>query len=125
MTADTTTTLNMDERLQRLERQCKRQRLALIALPLVAVLLGAAADDVADWKGKSVTTERLTLVDANGKTRATLQVGNEGASFRLLNDDSTPLVTISKSKNRVGAINFYDDRGDFVEQEGGRKHEAE
>ena len=125
MSRNTTAILTVEERIQRLERQCSRQRLGLIALPLVAVLLGAAAADVADWKGKSVTTERLTLVDSNGKARATLDVGNNGAAFRLLNDDQSPLVTIGKSKNRIGAINFYDDRGNFTAQEGGRKHEAD
>lgn len=125
MSRDTTTILTVDERIHRLERQCSRQRLGLIGLPLAALLLGAAAADVADWKGKSVTAERLTLVDSNGRARATLQVGNDGPAFRLLNDDQSPLVTIGKSRNRIGAINFYDERGNFATQEGGRKPEAE
>lgn len=113
------------DRIQRLERQCTRQRWALILLPLLAGALGAAAADVADWKGKSVTTEKLTLVDANGRPRATLQLDNDSASFRLLNDDQSPLVTIGKSKStRIGTINFFDDRGNFAVQEGGRRPSA-
>jgi hypothetical protein len=112
----------IDERLQRLETQCTRLKLALIALPLAAGILGAAAADIADWKGKSVTTEKLTLVDANGRARAVLQVGTEGPTFALLNDDQSPLVSVGKSKStRVGVIYFYDDRGNFATQEGGRR----
>ena len=122
MTHRTTNPTTIDERLQRLERQCTRLKLALIALPLVAGILGAAAADVADWKGKSVTTEKLTLVDANGRARAVLQLSAEGPTFGLLNEDQSQLVTIGKSKNtRVGAVYFYDDRGNFATQEGGRR----
>lgn len=122
MTHHQTTPATIDERLQRLERKCTRLKLALIALPLLAGILGAAAADVVDWKGKSVTTEKLTLVDANGKARAVLQLGAEGPTFGLLNEDQSPLVTIGKSKStRVGAVYFYDDRGNFATQEGGRR----
>jgi hypothetical protein len=112
----------MDARLDRLERRCARLKLALIGLPFIAAILGAAAADMADWKGKSVTTEKLTLVDSNGKARASLQLTAEGPTFALLNDDQSQLVTIGKSKStRVGAIYFYDDRGNFATQEGGRR----
>lgn len=122
MTIPTAHSATVDERLQRLERQCTRLKLALFALPLLAAFLGAAAADMADWKGKSVTTEKLTLVDANGKARAVLQLSAEGPTFALLNDDQSQLVSIGKSKStRVGAIYFYDDRGNFATQEGGRR----
>ncbi len=125
MTHDTANLATVDERLQRLERQCTRLKLALIALPLLAGILGAVAADVADWKGKSVTTEKLTLVDSTGRTRAVLQLSAEGPTFALLNDDQSPLVSIGKSKNtKVGAIYFYDDRGNFATREGGHRPEA-
>lgn len=80
---------------------------------------------MADWKGQSVTTEKLTLVDSNGRARAVLQVSAEGPTFALLNDDQSQLVSIGKSKNaRVGAIDFYDDRGNFAIQEGDRRPTA-
>lgn len=122
MTHHKTSPATIDERLQRLERKCVRLKLALIALPLLTGILGAAVADVADWKGKSVTTEKLTLVDANGRARAVLQLGAEGPTFGLLNEDQSQLVTIGKSKTtRVGAVYFYDDRGNFATQEGGRR----
>ena len=122
MTCHTADSATIDERLQRLERQCTRLRLALFALPLVATVLGAAAADMPDWKGKSVTTEKLTLVDSNGKARAVLQLSSEGPTFGLLNEEQSQLVTIGKSKStRVGAVYFYDDRGNFATQEGGRR----
>lgn len=122
MTSHTANLTTMDARLDRLERRCVRLKLALIALPFIAAILGAAAADMADWKGKSVTTEKLTLVDSNGKARASLQLTAEGPTFALLNDDQSQLVTIGKSKStRVGAIYFYDDRGNFATQEGGRR----
>lgn len=121
MTRFTTNPTPIDKRLQRLERQCAQLKLALLALPLVAGILGAAAADMADWKGKSVTTEKLTLVDANGRSRAVLQVDTDGPTFRLLNEDQSFLISIGKSKSRIGAINFFDDRGNFAMQEGGRR----
>jgi len=125
MTRHLTNSAAMDERLQRLERQCTRLKLALIAVPLLAGILGAAAADVADWKGKSVTTEKLTLVDSTGRARAVLQVSADGPTFALLNDDQSQLVTIGKSKTtRVGAVYFFDDRGNFATQEGGRRPTA-
>lgn len=111
-------------RLQRLERQCNQLKLALLAMPVVAGLLGFASADMADWKGKSVTTEKLTLVDSNGRPRAVLQVTADGPTFRLLNEDQSFLVSIGKAKSRIGAINFFDDRGNFAMQEGGRKAEG-
>lgn len=125
MTRHTANPATIDERLQRLERKCTRLKLALIALPLVAGILGAAAADIADWKGKSVTTEKLTLVDATGKARAVLQLSAEGPTFTLLNDDQSQLVSIGKSKStKVGAIYFYDDRGNFATREGGHRPTA-
>lgn len=122
MTSHTANLTTMDARLDRLERRCVRLKLALIAFPFIAAILGAAAADMADWKGKSVTTEKLTLVDSNGKARASLQLTAEGPTFALLNDDQSQLVTIGKSKStRVGTIYFYDDRGNFATQEGGRR----
>lgn len=122
MTRYTCRSLTAEGRLLRLEQQCARLKLMLIALPLLAGILGAAAADVTDWKGKSVTTEKLTLVDSNGRARAVLQLGAEGPNFALLNDDQSQLVSIGKSKStRVGAIYFFDDRGNFATQEGGRR----
>jgi len=69
-----------------------------------------------------VLASDYTLVDSNGKARAMLQLGAEGPTFALLNDDQSPLVSIGKAKStRVGTIYFYDDRGNFAIQEGGRR----
>lgn len=68
-------------RVARLERQNRRQRLVLLALPVVGLLLGAA--QVADWKGRSVTTEKLILVDSNGNERGSFAAEAEGSQLVL------------------------------------------
>ena len=74
---------SLEARLNRLERRCRWQSRLMIALPVVGLMLGASASQMADWKGKSVTTEKLTLVDAQGKDVASLAAGANGAELML------------------------------------------
>ena len=59
----------LESRVEQMERLNRRQRWLLLGLPAITLLLGASAAQVADWKGKSVTTEKLILVDGDGKER--------------------------------------------------------
>jgi hypothetical protein len=85
--------------MDRLERQNRRQRWLLLALPFLALVLGAQA---ADWKGKSIITEKLVLVDADGKERGSFATGKSG-SYLNLHD--------GKGKLRIQAIADHESKG--------------
>ena len=107
-------------RVARLERQNRRQRLALVAIPLVALLLGAAAQQVNEWKGKSVTTEKLILVDGDGKERGAWYVHKGEPVLEFYNKDHSLILNAGKSPdNGVGFIQFFDDKGKFKGGVGG------
>ncbi len=107
-------------RVTHLERQNRRQRLALVALPLVALLLGAAAQQVNEWKGKSVTTEKLILVDDDGKERGAWYVRKGEPVLEFYNKDHSLILNAGKSPdNGVGFIQFFDEKGKFKGGVGG------
>ncbi|MBI3912033.1 MAG: hypothetical protein HY320_14020, partial [Armatimonadetes bacterium] len=67
-------------RLERLEAQNRRWKMAVLAACLLAgaALLTAPAVSQ-EQRGRMVTAERFVLVDARGNTRATLGATAEGA----------------------------------------------
>ena len=110
----------LEARLTLLERQNRRQRRALLAVPLVAVLLGAAAGEVADWKGKSVTAERFILVDSDGKEQGAWFVHQGDPVLELYNKDHSLILNAGKSpENGVGFVQFFDAKGEFKGGVGG------
>jgi hypothetical protein len=111
---------SLSARVERLERQNRRQRWLLLGLPAVALLLGASAAQVADWKGKSVTTEKLILVDGDGKERGALYVHKGEPVLELYNKDHSLLLNAGKSPdNGVAFIQFFDEKGKFKGGVGG------
>jgi hypothetical protein len=111
----------MDQRIENLERQNQRLRRALLLSPVAALLLGAGAVEVKDWKGKSVTAEKFILVDSNGRERAALFTG-KGAEpvLEFYNKDHSLLLNAGKSPdNGVGFIQFFDSTGKFKGGQGG------
>ena len=74
--------LSLSERIDRLERQNRRLRWLLLGLPVVALLIGAQAQQ-AVWKGKTVVAEEFVLSDPNGKMRATLMRPAGGVERRF------------------------------------------
>lgn len=112
--------LLLEQRVAALERQNHRQRVALWAVPLIALLLGAGAAQMADWKGKSVTTEKLILVDGDGKERGAWYVHKGQPVLEFYNQDHALILNAGKSPdNGVGFIQFFDEKGKFKGGVGG------
>jgi hypothetical protein len=112
----------LEQRIEDLERQNRRLGWWLLLAPVAALLLGAGAAEVKDWKGKSVTAEKFILVDADGKERAAvLLTGKDGEpALELYNKDHTLLLNAGKSEvNGVGFIQFFDGSGKFKGGVGG------
>lgn len=104
----------LEGRITLLERQNRRQRRALLAVPLVALILGAGAGQVADWKGKSVTAEKFILVDTDGKERGAWFVNEGEPVLEFYNKDHSLILNAGRSpENGVGFIQFFDSKGEF------------
>jgi hypothetical protein len=111
---------SLESRVEALERQNRRLRRMLFGLPALALLLGASAAQVADWKGGSVTTEKLILVDGDGKERVALFVHKGEPVLEVYNKDHSLLMNAGKSPdNGVGFIQFFDSQGKFKGGVGG------
>jgi hypothetical protein len=111
----------LEQRVEKLERQNHRLRLALLLVPVAALLLGAGAGELKDWKGKSATAEKFSLVDADGKERAALFAGKDGEPvLEFYNKDHSLLLNAAKSPdNGIGFIQFFDSKGKFRGGAGG------
>ena len=108
-----------EERIAKLESSGRRLKLSLILLPLIAFSLGAAVSDA--LKAKSVTTEKLVIVDDTGKPRAALYANSKGnPNLELYNADGSLLLNLAKSDdNGIGCIQFFDQEGKFKGGNGG------
>lgn len=108
-----------NDRIAQLERQMKRTMVCVIFLPALAFLLGAAANDMI--KAKSVSTERLVVIDANGKERAAIYCNDKQEPvFEMYNTDHSLIVNAGKSPdNGVGFMQFFDAAGKFKGGVGG------
>ncbi len=108
------------DRIAQLERKMKRIVACVISLPAIAFLLGAAANDMI--KAKSVATERLVIVDANGKERAVICCTGDKQEpvFEMYNADHSLILNAGKSPdNGVGCVQFFDSVGKFKDGVGG------
>jgi len=111
---------SLESRVEGLERQNRRLRWLLLGLPVVVALLGASAFQVSEWKGKSVTTEKLILLDGDGKERGALYVHKGEPVLELYNKDHSLILNGGKSpENGVGFIQFFDGQGKFKDGVGG------
>lgn len=107
-------TRTLAARIEWLERQTRRQRWLLLGVPLLALVLGASAAQMADWKGKSVTAERLVLVDGDGAERAALYVHKGEPVLEMYHKDHSLILNAGKSPdNGVGFVQFFDGKGAF------------
>ena len=108
-----------EARIEKLESTVGRLRIVLVVVPLLAFVLGAAANDA--LTAKSVTTERLQIVNPAGETRASLFTNAKGDPvLELYNADGSLLVNAGRSPdNGVGFIQFFDEQGQFKGGAGG------
>ncbi len=111
---------SLEMRLTRLERQNRIHRWLLLGVPVICLSLGATAAQMGEWKGKSVTTEKLVLVDGEGKERGALYVHNDEPVVELYNKDHSLILNAGKSPdNGFGFIQFFDAKGKFKGGVGG------
>jgi hypothetical protein len=108
-----------DDRIARLERKVKNMSACVFVLPAVALLVGAAANDMI--RAKSVTTEKLVIVDTDGKERAAIYCNDKQEPiFEMYNVDHSLIVNAGKSPdNGVGFVQFFDAAGKFKGGVGG------
>lgn len=108
------------KRIEQLERKIHVVIMTLIVLPSLAFLLGAVANQII--RAKSVTTQKLVVVDANGKERAAIYLDdnlNEPV-IELYNEDHSLILNAGKSpENGVGFIQLFDKAGKFKTGYGG------
>jgi len=91
----------VEESCRRLERQNRWLKLALVVLPLVALIAGAALQNQ-NLTADSVTARRFVVCSEDGKTRATLQADARETSLRLLAEDEKPALVLRVSRNQAG-----------------------
>ena len=93
---------SVETRVEQLEKRNRLQRWFLLGVPALCLLLGASANDVLDWRGKSLTAEKLVLVDGEGKERGSFAAG-AGGSQLILRD--------TEGRIRVRTIADYEGKG--------------
>jgi hypothetical protein len=113
------TKTSSSDRIAALERKMKRMIACMIVLPAFAFLLGAAANDMI--RAKSVTTEKLVIVDSGGNERAALFCGDQDEPvLEMYNADHSLMLNAAKSPdNGVGFVQFFDAAGKFKGGVGG------
>lgn len=91
----------------------------LALIPVIAFSLGATTGDA--LKGKSVMTEKLLIVDQEGKSRAALFANQQGdPNLEFYNPDGSLLMNIARSDdNGIGCIQFFNRNGAFKGGAGG------
>jgi hypothetical protein len=102
---------NPVHRLDRMERQCQRQadqirwmKIALVFLPLIGVIGGAAFQNQ-HLTANTVTAQRFVVKSEDGKTRAVLQTEAGETSFKMFTDDEKLALAIRLQRN--GIVSWY------------------
>ena len=111
----------LEQRVKKLERQNRRLRRLLLLAPIAALLLGAAAAELKDWRGDSITAKKLVLIDRDSTDRAALFTNKDGDPvLEFYNKDHSLLLNAGKSPdNGVGFVQFFDGKGQFKGGVGG------
>jgi hypothetical protein len=129
----------LEQRVNQLEKESRRLKLLLIALPALALLLGAESQ-LPQSDHKTVKAEKFVLVNSNGEERALLFTRDDfarlalldekgaqrvelranskteheksGAHLQLSAENGEPVVTAGASDaNGIGYVDFYDGAG--------------
>lgn len=110
---------SVSDRIALLERRVRRLTAGLVLVPACALLVGAAANEVI--RTKSVTTERLIIVDSAGMERAALYCGDKQEPvLEFYNADHSLILNAGKSPdNGVGFLQYFDASGKFKGGVGG------
>src|SRR5205814_9404752 len=99
----------------------RRLRRLLLLAPIAALLLGAAAAELKDWRGDSITAKKLVLIDRDSTDRAALFTNKDGDPvLEFYNKDHSLLLNAGKSPDKgVGFVQFFDGKGQFKGGVGG------
>ena len=110
---------SLECRIASLEASGRRLKLALVFLPVLALVLGAAANDAI--KTKLVSTEKLVIVDDSGKPKAAFFCNAQGdPNLEFYNSDGSLLLNLARSDdNGIGCIQFFSKEGKFKGGAGG------
>jgi hypothetical protein len=108
------TSMTTDQRLARLERQCRllKAGFALTAITLVTVLLVGAGQD--QEKGKvleEVRAKKFVLVDENRKTRGQLDISEGRSRLTLFSAEKKALAFLSTTAEGSSGLCFLDQEG--------------
>ncbi|MFN8705774.1 MAG: hypothetical protein ACK526_02890 [Planctomyces sp.] len=108
-----------DARITCLESKFRKLLAGLFILAPLSFLLGAAANDMI--QAKTVTTEKLVIVDASGKERAAIYCNETNEPvLEMYNSDHSLIMNAGKSpENGVGFVQFFDSTGKFKGGAGG------
>ncbi|MEX1229442.1 MAG: hypothetical protein WEB58_04325 [Planctomycetaceae bacterium] len=93
-------TSDIVKRLDRLERQNRRLRWLLLLLPAVALAIGAGAN-TDPLKAKSVVAEQFILNDADGKHRGSLMMVDGSAVLTLRDAEGNNRVTLQAGDDGI------------------------
>lgn len=105
----------VEQQNRRIVKQNRTLRMLVFALPAVALLVGAAANKT-DVDAKTVTAEKLVIVDANGKPAIVIGVAqgkSEGRAIVVLDSKGTKRIELglAHDKRDHGAA-FFNLRGE-------------
>ena len=103
---ETKTANAMEARMAAVERQCRLQRIALLVVPILVFAIGAAADSES-WKRKSVVTQKLAVVDDEGRERILLgYTDKKEPYFRLMDgaEKTDILLHLVDNEDPVGTF---------------------
>ena len=96
-------TSSLESRISSLERKNRQQRWLLLFLPLIALTLGAAAQNEI-FKAKKVVAEEFILTDSEGKTRASLMLVDNGAQLVLQDSAGKARVRLAANPEEAGPV---------------------
>jgi hypothetical protein len=106
--------LTVEARLERLEKQVKRYRLASLALGAGVIALVGIAAAPSD-SSHELRIQKLVIVDVQGKEAAHLQAGPHGGALSLLNKTGAAVVRAGAAE-KGGKIAIADAQGsEYVE----------
>jgi hypothetical protein len=92
----------VEESCRRLGRQNCWLKLAVVVLPLVALVAGAVGSQ--DITARSVTAERLVIKDTQGRNRVVVETKKPGTTFEMLDPNGARRISLNVLDNGSALI---------------------
>jgi hypothetical protein len=100
---------SMESRVARLERECRRWRLAG-----VAALVGVVGVGAAQRPPDVVRARRLEIVDDRGRPRVTIEAADDLCGLRVEDPDGRDGITLGTYDDGTRVVNLWDRAGKLV-----------